>query len=951
MSTQDFADISSQGSFTATEVESQLQKILLSTVFSGSQRDSTFLEFIVRKALAGEVDNLKEYLIGLEVFGRKTDFDPGSDPVVRSQARRLRTRLEKYYATIGRADPIHIGIPKGTYVPTFHANGIGLKAEESEALEPKPVEAVDRGALSGEQTARRSRWILWLLVGATITGLAVYAVYRYRVAPRRAASQAATITGRRSVAVIGFASLSPQSNATWLSTALAETLTAELGAGGKLLTVPRETVVRGKTELGLVDENGFSTDTLNKLRRNLNAEIVISGAYLVAPSAAEGSSGRSDDQIRLYVRAQNASTGETLDTISEAGTTDGIPAMAAEAGQKIRQSLGIEPLAATQIDQARLLASSSPQALELYSKGIEKLRHFDPLAARDSLERATEADPNYALAHSALAEAWLLLGYDAKAEQAARRAHDLSGNLELEQKFLIEGRYYETAHQWEQAIAAYNTLYSHYPDNIEYGIRLARAQQQAAKYQDVLNTVQALRKLPQPQADDPRLALAEANAYWGLGDTNRYRTAVQAAEESAVRRGELVALAQAQLLHGSWQFGQEESEPKIKSALDICQKLGDIDCVARAHWRLGMTHDSYSAEAAAQYQEAINGFRAVRDLRGLADAERAMGNMYLLGGGNPEQAKRYYAETLATCKIIQDRACIWKQTLNEGSVSFVTGALPEAEAAYRQALVLAQQTADAGGIALCMSNLGESLHLQGKLDEALSFFQQAATLTQPRGDKFYGWALANIGAVQLDQAKLSEARKSLQAAMATSKDEFPPVGDSIKTLAVLDMVEGKPEVAEKDLRRAAEYMESQKENEEATAYYDYLSLALLAQKKSGEALKTVERAHSLLPKETTGPVPIHLEITEALVNAAARPQDQKTINDALAGARSVAAKCRKRHLVGLEFQARLAEGTIEMESGRSSEARTVLASLEADARARGFELMARQPSQISHSKR
>ena len=183
--------------------------------------------------------------------------------------------------------------------------------------------------------------------------------------------------------------------------------------------------------------------------------------------------------------------------------------------------------------------------------------------------------------------------------------------------------------------------------------------------------------------------------------------------------------------------------------------------------------------------------------------------------------------------------------------------------------------------------------------------------------------------------------------MASSKEEFPPVGDSPRTLALLDIAEGKPEVAEKRLATPAEYMETQKENEDATAYYDLLSLALLAQNKPAEALKTVQHAHSLLPSHSSGQVPIHLKMTEALVNAAGQPRDQKAVSDALASLRAVVAECKKRHLLGLEFQARLTEGTILMQSGHTRDAKAVAVSLETDARARGFELIARQASELS----
>jgi len=62
-----------------------------------------------------------------------------------------------------------------------------------------------------------------------------------------------------------------------------------------------------------------------------------------------------------------------------------------------------------------------------------------------------KADPQFALAHSALAEAWLTLGYDERAEQEAKTSYELSGKLGREQRLLIEGRYHQAARQWKEA--------------------------------------------------------------------------------------------------------------------------------------------------------------------------------------------------------------------------------------------------------------------------------------------------------------------------------------------------------------------------------------------------------------------------------------------------------------------------------------------------------------------
>jgi TolB-like protein/Flp pilus assembly protein TadD len=79
-----------------------------------------FLRLAVTEALEGRSSELKEYRFGVEVFDRQPSFDPGADPIVRVEARRLRAKLAKYYGTEGRYDNILVELPKGGYVPLFH---------------------------------------------------------------------------------------------------------------------------------------------------------------------------------------------------------------------------------------------------------------------------------------------------------------------------------------------------------------------------------------------------------------------------------------------------------------------------------------------------------------------------------------------------------------------------------------------------------------------------------------------------------------------------------------------------------------------------------------------------------------------------------------------------------------------------------------------------------------
>src|SRR5258708_7072106 len=95
----------------------ELEEVLKSTGFARNERLSHFLRFLIERHLEGRDRELKESVIGVEVFGRKPDYNPKDDPIVRTEARRLRTRLEKYYDSSGAVDAVIIELPKGGYVP------------------------------------------------------------------------------------------------------------------------------------------------------------------------------------------------------------------------------------------------------------------------------------------------------------------------------------------------------------------------------------------------------------------------------------------------------------------------------------------------------------------------------------------------------------------------------------------------------------------------------------------------------------------------------------------------------------------------------------------------------------------------------------------------------------------------------------------------------------------
>jgi len=114
------------------ENQQQLQRILHSNTLRNSLTLQQLLQYLATRVIEGRAEGLKEYTIGLEAFGRKPDFDPKTDTIVRVQTHRLRQKLKEYYKEEGIQDPVVVDIPRGHYHPTFQPRA----ADPREQQEP-----------------------------------------------------------------------------------------------------------------------------------------------------------------------------------------------------------------------------------------------------------------------------------------------------------------------------------------------------------------------------------------------------------------------------------------------------------------------------------------------------------------------------------------------------------------------------------------------------------------------------------------------------------------------------------------------------------------------------------------------------------------------------------------------------------------------------------------------
>jgi hypothetical protein len=101
-------------------IQKQLGRLLADSHFSQSRRFPSFLRYVVEKTLAGQDDALKERTLGVEIFGRRPDYDTASDPIVRVTAAEIRKRIAQYYQDPGHESELRVSLPPGSYIPQFH---------------------------------------------------------------------------------------------------------------------------------------------------------------------------------------------------------------------------------------------------------------------------------------------------------------------------------------------------------------------------------------------------------------------------------------------------------------------------------------------------------------------------------------------------------------------------------------------------------------------------------------------------------------------------------------------------------------------------------------------------------------------------------------------------------------------------------------------------------------
>ena len=794
------------------------------------------------------------------------------------------------------------------------------------------LERLTSGSVSGRIVPRQRP--IWPIIAAAgillLIGAAGWHSWHQQV--RSSQPEGANHSTRKSVAIVGFKNLSGKPEEAWLSTALAEMLTTELGAGEQLRLIPGENVARMKLDLSLPDADSFSNETLKQIRNRVGGDLVVLGSYL-----------ESGGQLRLDVRMQDTQSGETVGTFSESADAGQLLDLVLRAGTDARQKLAVTGVTAADRSEVRAALPANADAARLYAEGLDKLRLFEFLAARNLLQKAVAADPSNAPAHSALAAAWAALGYDARARDEARTAVELSPSLPREARLLVEGRYQEIAHNWEKAREIYRTLWNLFPDNLEHGLRLASVLTSGNQAKEALATVDQLRKLPAPEGADPRIDLMQARAAGSLSDFHQQEQSAERALQKAQALGAQQLMAQALASQG-WALDRLGSIDPAIAALDQAHSLfenaGDRGGAAHAlHAKGDVLYDKGDfAGARAAFEQALKVFQEIGARQNEADALSSIGNVFY-DTGQLEQARHNYELTLAIERDLEARAGIASASGNLANVLDSLGDLKGARQKQAEALQAFRDVKDRRGEASTLNNLGNVLAELGDLRGAKQRYEQSMPIQEEIGYKRgRGFSLQALADVLREQGDLDEARKMAEESVALRRE----LGDqnnlalSQTLVAQIALDQDQYSAVEGLAQPAVDTFQKIKSPQGEAVAQALIALAQLEIGARTDATPTAERALQLA-RQGTDRLPRFMTIIVAARVQAANGQSAEAVH----ALQVVLAEASKYGYLSVEYEARLAIGSIEARQNRES-GRSQLRSLAQEAKAKGYLRIARE---------
>ncbi|BCS31150.2 hypothetical protein TBR22_A03500 [Luteitalea sp. TBR-22] len=443
-----------RNSVSAEAIGTHVARVKGSKQFGASPRLQEFLQFVVDEALAGRADTLKEHTIAVSVYGRPSSFDPKLDSIVRTEARRLRARLQAYYQSEGAADHVRIELPLGRYVPEFVA-----RRTESPALLPEdragsndtardsPAETPATAPQHSGRASARSRTRTYWVAAGLIAIVLVLAAAVLLQQPRT------TLPGERRVSVL----IVPFDYEPGLELpvgSLESAIEFALTESRMVQAVPRVRVTDAFRLMRLDPATRLTPDLATEVAaRDSAIDVVLTGDVT-----------RQRNELVVSAGLREAATTRALASIRKPlKTPDEAFTVAASLATWVRSLVRDVDARREQLEPA---ATRSITALRAYSRGLEQADEQKWAAAEALFRDAIADDPQFASAHIRLA--WALRAVGRSNEEvliAARRAEALAAHASEQERLFIRASVRHLEGRLAEALQIYEALVQAHPDH------------------------------------------------------------------------------------------------------------------------------------------------------------------------------------------------------------------------------------------------------------------------------------------------------------------------------------------------------------------------------------------------------------------------------------------------------------------------------------------------------
>jgi tetratricopeptide (TPR) repeat protein len=414
-------------------------------------------------------------------------------------------------------------------------------------------------------------------------------------------------------------------------------------------------------------------------------------------------------------------------------------------------------------------------------QGVQLRRQGKNLDAVKLFQTAVQQDPEFALAYSRLAETDSTLGYDSQAEQASRKAVELSTQLPLAEKYLIEANDARVRKDNKKALEAYEKLAASLPGDSDVQFTLGNL------YLDTGDFEKARVQYAKVLKNDPKNLTALLQSGWlevlngkpqaGLEPLNRAMAVAIEADNDEQKAQVYQVLGVA--YKGLNKY--DEALRNVQQSLEINQKLSNKAAAAGNYSEIGDIQGSLGKSdlALAAYNQALKLRQEIGAKKDVANTLVKIGSL-MEERGDYEKALELYKESLQTQREVGDKA-LQAQCLDSiGNVYLAKRQTDDALAYYQQALEIREKLNSPTDIANTLHDLGEAYTRTAQYSQAMDSYERALQLRRAANDE-HGAALdaQSIGIVLLNQGRYGAAVSKLN----DSVQGFQKVQDSSRLMA------------------------------------------------------------------------------------------------------------------------------------------------------------------------